>query len=559
MLMLDLLTLNNLGSQGVNQDVTKVQLPPEVFTDGNNYRLISGSAETFNGQVILGRPDTDINAGNLIYINSNGNNYYVLLGLTGVLVTNGIAYYDISSAIGYGSLTAGAEFLWSYVRLGNTPIVNNPQHYPEYWSPQDTSQLMQPLEFSVGNTWSDVSKSFKLIRAHKNILFALGLVEGAVEMPYSFRWSHPADINGLPYTWDETDLSSIAGISSLSGTYGNIIDGLSLRDSFCIYSQKGINILTYVGGEFIWDVRELTSSYGLLSADCVVEVNGSHYFISDGDILRNDGNSISSILHNRLRSRIAKSISEEYSNRSYAVSNVADKEIWFCLVEDGFEMPNLAIIYNWMDDSISIRELQPVISKLTAAPLIQGLINSISRPWSDYPVPWTSGDGASPWNDTDSSISLTAPLIWSNIGQSWDDYARNWDYSSVSPFSLSLVGTSPDQSNIIAPEFYNPGEDFNTYILKEGMVIGDQRAVKTIVSIYPHMEGDKDLEIQIGAQDYMGAAVRWEPAVVFNPKTDRKIDVRSTGKLHAWKISSIADNSFKFSGMDIEYYQGGLR
>ena len=558
--MQSLLTINNLGSQGVNQDVTKVQLGPEVFTDGNNYRLISGTVETFNGEVVLGRPDTDIDAANLIYVNSFGNSYYILLGLHNILVTDGNNYYDISSLAvsAYPGLSSGDEFLWTYAKLGNIPVINNPQHFPEYWSPQSTAQRFQALNFKPAQTWSAANKSCSVIRAHKGFLFALGLSEGGVDMPYSYRWSHPADNNGLPFTWDETDLSAIAGIASLPGSFGDIVDGLSLRDAFCIYSTKGINILTYVGGEFIWNVRELTSSYGLLSSDCVVEVNGAHYFISDGDVLRNDGNSITSILHNRLRKRISKSISYAYSSRSFAVSNVADKEIWFCLVEEGYTMPNIAIIYNWADDNISFRELLPVVSKLIYAPILQGLVNNISAPWSSYSTtPW--GTEPSTWSSTSEAGVLTLPIVWDNMMLSWEDYTKTWDYSNVSPFSMSLIGTAPATSDIIAVEYYNPGTDFNTYITKEGFVIGDQRQVKMITRIYPHMEGTEDVEIHIGSQEFIGAPVKWESPVVFNPKTDRKIDVRSTGKIHAWKINSLGAGAFKLSGMDIEYTTAGLR
>lgn len=557
--MLKLLTLNNIGSQGVNQDITKVQLPPEVITDGNNYRLVSGSVETFGGEVVVGRLATNIYAGNLFYMATEAGRYYILLGRDEVVATDGLVEEILSSVEGYAALNAGDEFLWSWTMIGGIPVINNPQHYPEYWSPQETTTPFAALEFSSGTTWSEASKSFGVIRSHKNFLFALNLYESGTSMPTSFRWSHPADVNGLPYTWDETDLAAIAGISSLPGSSGKIIDALSLRDSFVIYSEYGIYILDYVGGEFIWEVRELTSSYGLLSVDCVVEANGYHYFISDGDILRNDGNSITSILHNRLRKRIQKSLSNEYSKYAFAFSSITDKEVWFCLVEEGFTLPNSAIIYNWADDTISLRSFNVPISKIISAPILQDLSKSLTPKWNDMSTEdWQEfGEGA--WAFGGEANTLTGNLIWSGIGQSFADYSKNWDYSGTSPFSFSIVGINPTDSSIIAIEYADYSDNLDTYIIREGFVIGDQRSSKTITAVYPHMKRGYTVAIQVGSQKYAGDPVLWEPEIIFDPRADRKIELRSTGTLHAWKVRSIDNNAFTFSGMDIEYYEGGLR
>ena len=67
------------------------------------------------------------------------------------------------------------------------------------------------------------------------------------------------------------------------------------------------------------------------------------------------------------------------------------------------------------------------------------------------------------------------------------------------------------------------------------------------------------MSIQIGSQDYAGAPVRWKQETTFNPQTQRKIDVRTTGELHCWRIKSIDGDSFEMSGMDIEYENSGAR
>ena len=106
-------------------------------------------------------------------------------------------------------------------------------------------------------------------------------------------------------------------------------------------------ILDYTNDEFVWRRRELSATVGLLSADCVVEVKGSHFLLGDGDVVMNDGNQINSIIHNRLRKDLFRRLDSDNFNRCYAIHNDSAKEVWFCIPEVGETYPNLAYIY-WM-------------------------------------------------------------------------------------------------------------------------------------------------------------------------------------------------------------------
>ena len=52
----------------------------------------------------------------------------------------------------------------------------------------------------------------------------------------------------------------------------------------------------------------------------------------------------------------------------------------------------------------------------------------------------------------------------------------------------------------------------------------------------------------------------WKPEVVFDPNADRKVDIRTTGVLHAYRIiARDVKSDFKISGMDILYVPAGRR
>ena len=517
------LRISNLGNQSVNFDLEPCDLPPEVFTYGTNYRLINGKVEAFNVSKTLTTPSLGFTAGMLMPVLGESGNFYLLMGKTAAYVYNGTTWTNITSAVGYGALGAGDELLWQNCLLGQIPIVNNAQHYPEYWSPQQTSQVLQPLNFKVGSTWQAMGYHAKIIRSHMGYLFALNLSEGSTRLATSYRWSHPADTNGLPFTWDETDLTAIAGKASVGGDSGAIVDGLSLRNSFVIYCQRAIHVLDYVGGEFIWQRRLLTNNHGLLAKNCVAEALGVHYFLSDGDILSNDGNSVKSILHKKMKTKLTNNLDATYFVNSFAYTNPITKEIWFCVPENGNVLPTLAIIYNYVNDTISLRKLPGTYTGISFGPV------------------------------------LGTPVLWSNTSNTWATADKVWSYDPTSQFSKTIVATDRTSSSIYSLELSDGTIDQNTILERLSLPLEGQEVAITTTAVYPHLTCTGPVNIQLGAQSFVGAPVRWKPAVSFDPNTKRKVDIRVTGTLLSWRITSIGVNQFTMSGMDIEYVVSGAR
>ncbi len=520
------ITISNIGTKGLNTDLSPWELPPEFLTYGKNFRVSGNYIEATNAYDVWATPPAPFNAGHLLPVEVKSGSFWIVPGRAAVWVYNGSTWSDITSTAGYGGLGVDDELKYTSAMLGSIPILNNPQHYPEYWSPQSPATKLKPLNFSAGNTWSDVNKSFKIIRSHNNFLFALNLVEGGVELPNSYRWSHPADTNGLPFSWDESDLSTIASIEQILGDAGAIVDGLTLRNSFCIYSERGINILDFVGGEFVFQNRELSSTYGLLNRNCITEVNGTHYFISDnGDIMKNNGNSITSIAYNRIRKRLNSQLNTQYLNRSYVTFNKLTKEIFFCVPEGSSTYPNTVYIYNFDDDTWAIKSLLTTVAYM--------------------------GYGG---------VSV-APTTWGNVTGAWNNTNLNWATAGSSPLDRTLMAVDAVTSNLLLIDPTNASTtiDVDARIERTDLALEGVDNVSTLTRIYPHMEGISDVSIQVGSQQYPGAPVVWKPAQIFNPSTDRKLDIRTTGELHAWRINTIGTGTFKISGMTVEYERAGMR
>lgn len=578
---MSLFPIRNVGEVSLNTDLVPWELPPEYITYGNNFRATNKNLFAYQCNTpVLPVDSSGFLGSRLIAVSANGQNFILAMGKTAVKVFNYITWTDISSFQGYASIPAFQEVAWTSTLLGSIPIISNPFHGIEYWSPQETANKLKALPFSpaatvtagtfvvgrqytiktlgttdftlvgaasntigltfvatgtgagsgtatdlASNTWFDKGYKCKVIRAHKQFLFALNLTEGLVEQPNSYRWSHPADVNGLPFTWDESDLSAIAGKDAIGADSGDIIDGATINDSFCIYSERGIVALDFVGDEFVWRKRQISTIAGLLAKDCVVEVEGYNAFIANGDIIKNDGRQLVSLMNNRLRKNFAASIDTTNFKNSYAIKLKHENEIWFCVPFTGSVTANVAYVYNWLDDTWSVKDIPDNIAHMAYTRVSPNLDQ------------W---DGAVGTWDTD-------PDIWNGVGDS--------------PFLNGMVGVNPTAGaalfDLFSNTYVNP---INTTIERVGLMF-DQTDVKvsTITRVYPHIQGSGTLTIEIGSHDFANSAVRWKPPIIFNPSTDRKIDVRSTGELHAYRLTSIGNNSFAFNGLTFEYEDNGVR
>lgn len=523
--MLKFLQVSDFAKAGLNSDMMPWDLPPSFLTNINNVRVTRGRLTPFGGGQHWADLPASFIPGHLMHVGSLSSDFWLVLGKDSVYVWDSLTFTDISIATYPGSLN---EDEWTSCMISRIPVINNPSYYPEYWSLQSLGVMLTALPWDATQTWQAANQSCRIIRSHKQFLFALDITSNGNEIPDGVRWSAPADIGSVPPSWDELDTTGSAGLTFLGGSGGAIVDGMSLRDAFCVYRETGISVFDYVGGQFIWRVRHLSDTVGLVSKDCIVEVKGVHLFIGNGDIYSNDGSTITSLLHNRIRKRFMADLDPVNFVNSYAVKNTASSEVWFCIPSAGAVYPTVAYIFNWEDNTWAIRDLPDICFA-------------------------TSGEQSTPAE------------TWSTIAGIWGNGTLSWNERSISPLQETVVG-------IIKPVGIDDGKlmfldkgaisdyPYNSIIERTGLAIDGIDDVVTITRVYPHIDGAQAVSIQIGSQTYPGAPINWKPAVQFNPVTDRKVDIRSTGALHCFRITSTGtSSSWSLSGLDIEYVGAGKR
>jgi hypothetical protein len=515
------LPLKSLGRKSPNFDLNPACLDFNDITYAKNYILRDEKYITFNNEEPNSVGGSAVTSGYIDTVQTDTETYYLVAGLNAVKAyqLSSLSWFDISNVAAYG-MSADDELTWTGCKLGKIPVITNNVGFPEYWSPLNTAQKMQDLKFDAATTWRSKGYKCKVIRSHLNFLFALNLTEGGVALPSSYRWSHPADINGLPFSWDELDLSTIASKEMIDEEF--IIDGLSLRNEFCVYTNRGIHLLTYTGRSDVpFERRVLSKTNNYLAIDNIAEVLGSHYILMNGDILVNDGQTISSVLHKKQKRLLDSTISSDNYRNSFVKYNPITKEIWFFVVQQGSKYPNIAFIINHADGTISIRDIPGSKAHATFGPLqpVSTTIDSITVPFDSYSGTFDSGTSAG------KIIALDA------IGT----------LKNLEPIAQSGIG------------------NYGTIVERTNLMLEDNDNVSTITRVWPNIKSNGSVSIEVGSHDYVGAPVRWKPPVIYTPNVQRKVDIRSTGALHAWRVSSINDSYFELNGLMFEFEDSGSR
>ena len=524
--MSEILRAREFAQKGLNTDLPPWDLDPGFLTGMNNVRIINNKLITFGGYQSWSSPPIDFKPGFLIHAGALSANFWMVAGEDAVYAFDGLIWTDISSVVGYGPIANGT--LWTGDIFSNFVVATHPQIYPEFWPGSISGDPMTPLPWDATRDWSDVDIRAGIIRSHKDFLIALNIVEGTQELIDTVRWSDAADVGFLPRSWDETDPTVLAGKAQLGGSMGKIIDGLSLRDSFVIYRENGISVMDYTGDAFVWRIRHLEETTGMINKNCAVEVKGTHFYIGDGDILANDGNSIRSIMHKRIRSQFLN-INPQTIQNAFTFVNDVHKEAWFCVTQDDANsFPDTAFIYNWKDDTWFIRDLNPETKMIAQGPI------------SNLPIQtWDT------WNET------------------WNTAVSAWDRESRTPLGKALVGIIDklESELIIIDSDNNDNEEiYISFIERTDLAVSGQSEVTTIQEIIPFMEGTIPVTVRLGSQQHAGGPISWKPTILFDPGEDRKINLRITGELISIRIESSFNEGFwEFSGIDWKYIFAGER
>ena len=704
---MQLIPINDVGQVGIIRDTPPYQLPPNVWSDGNNVRFLDNGVKKCAGyeEVFATLP---FGAYYIFPFLDNGGTYHWLaFGIDNIAVWTGSAWVDItrqntgtlnaginnsvttitladasnfpssgSIALGTNAIDDGASDGYEEISysgkstndltgcsraqggttaaphttaypvvpisttatgdsLYNTTVAQNwrvtllngllvatngfdiPQMWPLANGVPSTTIPMRGLENWGSKTDSGSTDYCKSISAFRTFLVGLNWQVGGVEYPNLVKWSTEATALSPPVSWDESDATLDAGEYQLTDTPGKIIDGLPYGDSFLIYKEDSIYIMNYVGTPYIFSFKLLSPTIGLLAKNAVAEYEGGHFFIGNSDCYITNGQQVTPLLPNKLRREMFSDLNGDNYEKVFVAADYGRNEMLACYPAGISTVPNKALIWNWKDNTFSLRSIPDLYHINSGIAAI-----TTGTTWADHTEEWNLGAGiwgtgnydsvlknmvfakpdqkaaisgataANPVVITTSSahgladsdlVSISGVVGMTEINvQTY--YAKVTGYSTTTfaLYSNSGLSSTVDGSGYTAygsggyvdmPKLYRDdrgnqedGTNMTSYIERTGYDLGDPSSQKFVSAIWPKLEvsGNNNINVYVGSQMSTEEGVTWNADTggapyLFNPNSQSKISCRATGKFFGVKFESTSDVDWKLHGIEFEVTQRGRR
>jgi len=443
---------------------------------------------------------------------ADGDPWIIYAGLADVYTYYGNTHTKITRTLStYG---ATAENVWTSTILGGVALLNNGVDVPQY-TVNATTQLTSLTAWPA--TWTCAS-----LRSFREFVIAMDMTESATTYPQKMRWSHPAMAGGLPSTWDETDTTKDAGYKFFSETPGVLVDCMQMGSVNVVYKSDSTYAMQYIGGQNIFSFNKLFD-IGVIGRNCIVEIDGSHVFISPDDFLMHRGSNPQSLLHKRLRNEIFDSIDQGYRHRCRVVVDRSRYKVWFLLPTNGTGWLSTAWIWSWRDNT-----------------------------WDKLTIPNISS--ASVGGEVDSS------QVWNSDTGTWDTDNTLWNNTRAATSQVllgSALNTKLYQMNS-TNQF--EGVNFTSEVYRTGIDFGDPNSIKTIRKVRPHFNGmtaGTNVTFSIGSQVQPDGVVTWSDET-FTIGSDEEVWPYVRGRYLAWKASMTANDVMEIESLEFDVVKNGM-
>jgi hypothetical protein len=509
-------TIQLLGKYGINKDVQPQELPENTWSDGINVRFRNGALERMKGeQKVFDTPS--VTPYWLQPYNTATTQYWVHAGLSAVYADDGTTRTNITPTT---APTGAVDDRWTGGVLNGVLVMNNGKDIPWYW---DTTGGVNKLVALPG--WDSTWRA-KSIRPFKNVLVAIGITKGSTQYPHLVLWSDVAAPGAVPTSWNVADLTKLAGNLDLAEDPSLMVDQLVMGDVNVIYKQNSMYAMRATGGTEVFSFQRLPGRQGLLTVGAVADTPVGHVVLTNGDVVLHAGQGARSIVDGVMRRTLFRTIDATNRKRSFVTTNPAASEVWICYPELGKASCTKAVVWNWNDQTWSIRSLDNVTYGATGQ-LAQG-----------------------------------ATQAWSAQAYSWADATFAWDEDELSPAQerLLLCSTTPliTASDVTGTR---NGLAYTSRVERLGLTFEDASRVKTLAGLRVRVDGASGAQIQFqvgGAMNPEGSFT-WGSPVTYTVGSSayNQINLFATGRFIGIRILSLDNQPWRLTSLDVDFsYRG---
>jgi hypothetical protein len=260
----------------------------------------------------------------------------------------------------------------------------------------------------------------------------------------------------------------------------------------------------------------MPGEYGMLAKGCGAVIPKGHVLLSNGDVILNDGQNMSSIATGLVRRYIFNNIDTTNYKRAFVTTNPQRNEVLVCFPFNGSSYCDKAAVWNWETGAWSLRDLTNVTYGSA------GLIDfDIARTWATDLEDWS--DDSTTWNENEYSPNETRLLLTST--------------SSILAFDVGSTDS---------------GVPFDGILERSGMSFDDPVGNKLVRSVYPVIDatGDTTVNIQVGSSMFADQSITWNPPVPFTVGKDIKVDSFVTGRFLALRLTG--SNAYRLRSLSMD-------
>lgn len=511
------LDIDTLGAFGVARDEKDYRLDPAVWSDVLNTRCADGAVLSMSGRTqVFGTP---LQAPHFVVpVQTPNGAMWVYMSLTDGFAYDGSTHAEITRAAG-GDYNATHAMDINSTILGGILIINNGIDLPQFWANSTLATDLANL-----TNW-DTSKRARVIRALGPFLVAAYITETGVIRPHKVLWSHPADPGSVPSSWDPSDPSKDSGETELPDVdSGVILDMKALRGQLFIYKGNSTWRMRYIGGQSIFAFDPFLETSGLLAPRCVGLIGDGqrHFVVTQDNVIAHDGNTSIPLFDKRFRKYLFNQLDVANYTKSFVFTNFENKEMWFCYPTRGSTECNMAVLWNWIENTINECEVD------FRAASTGEVSTSDTETWDSDSQAWDSD--LTPWSiSSRRKVVVAKPsntkLLQLDSGALFDGVIPT---CRVQRTGLAIVGRKRDKSAIV---------DFNSR--------------KLITKVWPRVEGGP-VNIRIGSADTVDGPIRWTSPIVFNPATEKFACLITEGCSNAIEFSTAAEVAWKLEGYKLD-------
>lgn len=502
-----------LGSVGVIYDQPPEELPVSAFSDVRNVRFREGAMEKILGhKQIYTTPS--VTPYWLQSYNQGGKRWWIHAGTAQVFADDGNSRVDITPT---SAPTGAATDRYTGGVLNGVLLMNNGVDAPWYWGGTGVLQTL--------TGWQTGYRA-RSIRPYKNVAVALGITKGVgtspVQYPHMVKWSDLAVPGAVPASWDQNDPTKNAGELDLAEEPSEMVDQLTLGDANIIYKQQSMWSMVPSGDNSVFRFQRLPGDVGALARGCIANTPLGHVVLTPGDVILHAGQGPKSIINARLRRWLFSQIDSTNGDMAFVTTNPATNEVLVCFPSLGASACDRACVWNWVEDTWSVRDLPNVTYGATG------------------------------------QIEYSATQTWDSDNDAWDDDVTAWDENEFSrnQSRLLVCTTGPLIAAMDSAATFN-GTPFTGVAERTGWTMDEPDRVKVILGVRLRVTAPAgtQIQVQVGSAMQSEDAVTWSaPALYTHLSGKVEVNVQSkAGRFMGVRFTTVGNQVPKIVSYGVNY------